>query len=101
MIDDHAAPLVPDVGRPVAPRGPAGPGARGVTGLERYRLAHRALPGRDLAGVELSIPLLGAVLQAPLLISAPAAARGVGRLARAATEHGLGLVLGGGERVLG
>jgi isopentenyl-diphosphate delta-isomerase len=71
---------------------------RPVTG--RYRLAHRALPGRDLAEVGLATPLLGAVLAAPLLLAAPAGERGIGRLARAASEHGLGLVLGGGERLL-
>jgi isopentenyl-diphosphate delta-isomerase len=73
---------------------------RYATGLERYRLAHRALPGRDLAEVGLATPLLGAVLAAPLLVAARAGARGIGRLARAASEHGLGLVLGGGERLL-
>jgi isopentenyl-diphosphate Delta-isomerase len=76
------------------------PGAgRYASGLERYRLAHRALPGRDLAEVGLATPLLGAVLAAPLLIAA-GRAHGIGRLARAASEHGLGLVVGGGERLL-
>jgi isopentenyl-diphosphate Delta-isomerase len=69
-----------------------------VTGLERYRLAHRALPGRDLAEVGLDTPLLGSVLAAPLLIAARAGA--VAPYGRAASEHGLGLVLGGGERLL-
>ena len=70
-----------------------------VTGLERYRLAHRALPGRDLAEIGLATPLMGAVLAAPLLIAAPAGAS-VGRLARAASEHGLGLVVGDGGALL-
>jgi isopentenyl-diphosphate delta-isomerase len=99
---DHAAPVVPDVEPPVSTSAPARrrPHPRGLTGLERYRLAHRALPGRDLAEVELGIPLLGAALAAPLVVSARAGARGFGRLARVATEHGLGLVLGGGEALL-
>lgn len=93
---------------PVGDAGAAGPargaGERAVaagaaTGLERYRLAHRALPGRDLAEVGLATPLMGAVLAAPLVIAAPAGAP-VGRLARAASEHGLGLVLGGGGELL-
>jgi isopentenyl-diphosphate delta-isomerase len=71
-----------------------------VTGLERYRLAHRALPGRDLAEVGLGTPLLGAVLAAPILIALPAGVTAIGRYARAASEHGLGLVLRGGERLL-
>jgi isopentenyl-diphosphate delta-isomerase len=79
-------------------RGGAEPTA--VTGLERYRLAHRALPGRDLGEVGLGTPLLGEVLAAPILISPPARATGIGRFARAASEHGLGLVLGGGHRLL-
>jgi isopentenyl-diphosphate delta-isomerase len=79
-----------------------GAGAAGgaVTGLERYRLAHRALPGRDLAEVGLGTPLLGAVLAAPIILALPAGATAIGRNARAASEHGLGLVLRGGERLL-
>ena len=71
-----------------------------ATGLEPYRLAHRALPGRDLAEVGLAAPLLGAVLAAPIVIVAPPGGTGIGRLARAATEHGLGLIVRGGERLL-
>ena len=98
MLDHRTGPLVPaavagGLTRPASRE-------RAVTGLERYRLAHRALPGRDLAEIGLATPLLGAVLAAPLLIAAPAGGRGIGRLARAASEHGLGLVLGGGERLL-
>jgi isopentenyl-diphosphate delta-isomerase len=100
MLDHRTVALMPDVGtgteaRLVRPRR----GDRAVTGLERYRLAHRALPGRDLAEVGLATPLLGTVLAAPLLVCAPAGARGIGRLARAASEHGLGLVVAG-DRLL-
>jgi isopentenyl-diphosphate delta-isomerase len=80
--------------------GAAAVAPRAVTGLERYRLAHRALPGRDLAEVGLGTPLLGAVLAAPILLAPPAEAGAIGRYARAASEHGLGLVLRGGERLL-
>ena len=58
-----------------------------VTGLEAHRLAHRALPGRDLAEVELGTLLLGAELAAPLVLAVPEGAR-------AATEQGLALVVG-------
>lgn len=40
-----------------------------TTGLERYRFVHQALPELDLAAINLRSPLLGKVLQAPLLIS--------------------------------
>ena len=56
----------------------------GETGLGRFRLAHRALPGRDLADVILRTRFLGAELAAPVLLG--------GGQARTATEHGLGLV---------
>ena len=72
--------------------GPAEP-AEAVTGLEAQRLAHRALPGRDLAQVELATPLLGAELAAPLVLTAPAAGDAA-PLARAATEQGLALIVG-------
>ena len=42
----------------------------GGTGLERFRLRHRALPERDLARVSLETSLLGARLGAPIVISA-------------------------------
>ena len=64
-----------------------------ATGLEAHRLSHRALPGRDLADVELATLLLGAELAAPLVLAAPAGAPAA-PLARAATEQGLGLVVG-------
>ncbi len=48
---------------------------RGETGLERFRLAHRALPGLDLAEVSLRTRLLGAELAAPVMLDG-ATARG-------------------------
>jgi isopentenyl-diphosphate Delta-isomerase len=77
----------------------------GGTGLERYRLRHRALPERDLTDVSLETDLLGARLGAPLLISAmtggtPEAEAVNAQLARAACEHGLALVLGSGRALL-
>jgi hypothetical protein len=57
---------------------------RGETGLEWFRLAHRALPGLDLAEVSLRTRLLGAELAAPVML--------MGDRARTATEHGLGLI---------
>jgi len=63
------------------------------TGLEGHRLAHRALPGRDLAEVELATALLGAELAAPLAVDVPAGAPAA-PFARAATEQGLALVVG-------
>ena len=77
----------------------------GGTGFERLRLRHRALPERDLADVSLETELLGARLGAPLLVSAmtggtPEAEVVNARLARAASEHGLALVLGSGRALL-
>ena len=77
----------------------------GSTGLERLALRHRALPERDLDDVSLHTDLLGARLEAPLLISAMTggtaeAGRINAALARAACEHGLGLVLGSGRALL-
>jgi isopentenyl-diphosphate delta-isomerase len=62
--------------------------------LDRFRLAHRALPGRDLAEVSLRTRLLGADLSAPVLVVAAEADRDV---ARAATEHGFGLIVRSGH----
>jgi isopentenyl-diphosphate delta-isomerase len=78
---------------------------RGTTGLERYRLRHRALPECDLAGVSLETELLGARLGAPLVVSAMTGGASESeavnaRLARAACEHGLALVLGSGRALL-
>ena len=75
------------------------------TGLESVRLAHRALPGRDLADVSLETSLLGITLGAPLIISAmtggtDAAGDVNDALARAACEHGTAMVLGSGRALL-
>jgi isopentenyl-diphosphate Delta-isomerase len=85
----------------------AGPGVAhvGGTGFEQIRLRHRALPERDLADVSLETSLLGARLGAPLVVSAMTggteeAAAINGELARAASEHGLALVLGSGRALL-
>lgn len=85
----------------------AGPGVLHTTGsgLGAVRLRHRALPGRDLEAVTLDVRLLGRELAAPLLISAmtggtPQAAVVNARLAEAAAERGLGLVLGSGRALL-
>ncbi|HEX8208346.1 MAG TPA: type 2 isopentenyl-diphosphate Delta-isomerase [Solirubrobacteraceae bacterium] len=74
-------------------------------GLEEVRLRHRALPGRDLRDVSLAVSFLGAELRAPLIVSAmtggtPAATSVNDRLARAASEHGVGMVLGSGRALL-
>jgi len=74
-------------------------------GLEGVRLRHRALPGRDLGDVDLGIELLGRRLAVPLLVSAMTGGTdeaGVlnARLARAAAEHGAGMVLGSGRALL-
>jgi isopentenyl-diphosphate delta-isomerase len=76
-----------------------------ATGLEHLRLRHRALPERDLAAVDLETVLLGRRLRAPLIVSAMTGgtdeAREINRrLARAAAEHGVALVLGSGRRLL-
>lgn len=85
----------------------AGPGVlhRVGAGLDEVRLRHRALPGRDLADVDLTTTLLGKTLQAPMVISAmtggtDAAAQINERLAEAAAEHGIGMTLGSGRRLL-
>jgi isopentenyl-diphosphate Delta-isomerase len=85
----------------------SGPGVAhsGGTGLEVVRLRHRALPERDLADVSLETSLLGARLGAPLVVSAMTGGTeeaGVinERLARAACEHGLAVVLGSGRALL-
>jgi isopentenyl-diphosphate Delta-isomerase len=85
----------------------AGPGvAHGsASGIAALRLRHRALPERDLGDVALDTTLLGHRLHAPLLVSAMTG--GVAeatlindRLARAAAEHGVGMVLGSGRALL-
>lgn len=77
----------------------------GTTGLERFRLRHRALPERDLADVDLSTTFLGHRLRAPLIISAMTGgtdrARVVNaRLGAAAAAHGLAMGLGSGRALL-
>jgi isopentenyl-diphosphate delta-isomerase len=76
------------------------------TGLGRVRLRHRALPERALDSVRLDATVIGRRLRAPLLISAMTggteqAAVINDRLIRAAGDHGIGLVLGSGRRLLG
>jgi isopentenyl-diphosphate delta-isomerase len=66
-----------------------GAGTAGDSGLERFRLSQRALPDRDLHEVSLRTRLLGAELAAPLVVWGDDPA-----LARAASEHGVGLVSG-------
>jgi len=85
----------------------AGPdvGHAGGTGFERVRLRHRALPERDLDEVSLETSLLGATLGAPLVVSAMTggteeAGQVNARLAAAAAEHRIALVLGSGRPLL-
>jgi isopentenyl-diphosphate delta-isomerase len=78
---------------------------RAGSGFERYRIRHRALPGHDLDDVDLTTTFLGRSLRAPLLVSSMTGgteyARTVNeRLARAASEAGLGMALGSGRAVL-
>lgn len=75
------------------------------TGLQDVRLRHRALPERALEAVELGTSLLGTALAAPFVVSAMTggtaeAERINAQLARAAAEHGVGLVLGSGRPLL-
>jgi len=74
-------------------------------GFEHYRIRHRALPGRDLAEVDLSVECLGRQLAAPLIISSMTGgterARQVNaRLSIAAQASGLAMGLGSGRAVL-
>jgi isopentenyl-diphosphate Delta-isomerase len=83
----------------------AGVGHRVGTGLDGVRLRHRALPERDLAEVGLQVELLGRRLEAPLLVSAMTggtreAATVNDRLAGAAFELGVAMVLGSGRALL-
>src|SRR3954469_18446400 len=85
----------------------AGPGVEHAlaSGLEGVRLRHRALPGRDLADVALRTELLGATLEAPLVVSAMTGgtdeAEAINRgLAAAAAAHGIALMLGSGRALL-
>ncbi|MDO9355459.1 MAG: alpha-hydroxy-acid oxidizing protein, partial [Solirubrobacteraceae bacterium] len=77
----------------------------GGNGLDRHRLIHRAMPGRDLDQVDLATSLLGRPLDAPVVISAmtggtPAAGVINARLAEAAARHGVALALGSGRALL-
>src|SRR3954453_19232056 len=77
----------------------------GASGLEGVRLRHRALPGRDLADVDVVTTLLGRRLDAPLLVSAmtggtPGAALVNDRLGAAATAHGTAMALGSARALL-
>ncbi|OGO06521.1 MAG: type 2 isopentenyl-diphosphate Delta-isomerase [Chloroflexi bacterium RBG_13_56_8] len=70
-----------------------------TTGLERYQLVHRALPEIALEQVDTRTRFLGRDLAAPLLVSAmtggtPLAGEVNRRLASAAQELGLAMVLG-------
>lgn len=76
-----------------------------TTGLERYALRARALPGRDLDGVDTGTTVLGHRLRAPLLVSCMTGgvseAGAVNRaLAAAAQHHGVALGLGSGRVLL-
>jgi isopentenyl-diphosphate delta-isomerase len=78
---------------------------RSGTGLDAIRLRHRALPERDLAAVGLTTELFGARLGAPVFVSAMTGGTAESttinrRLARAAADHGIALVLGSGRRLL-
>lgn len=75
------------------------------TGLDDVRVLPRALPERALSDVDLSLPLWGRTLAAPLLLSCMTGgtteAGAVNRsLAVAAQEHGLALGLGSGRVLL-
>ncbi|MFM7553503.1 MAG: type 2 isopentenyl-diphosphate Delta-isomerase [Actinomycetota bacterium] len=72
---------------------------RGGSGLDEVRLRHRALPGRDLAQVDLAANLLGRRLGAPVIVSAMTGGSEASRvvnveLLEAATEHGAAMILG-------
>lgn len=79
---------------------------RGITtGLERYRLNARALPGSALDDVELSTDVFGRRLRAPLLISCMTGGTSEAgpvnlALAEAAQQHGIALGLGSGRVLL-
>jgi isopentenyl-diphosphate delta-isomerase len=69
------------------------------TGLERWTLRHRALPGHDLDEVDLATSLFGRALRWPVMISSmtggsPSTARVNRRLAAAAERHRVAMALG-------
>ena len=70
-----------------------------TTGLERYRLQHRALPELSLAEVTTRTRFLGKALEAPLLVSSMTGGTALARrinmnLAAAAQEHGIAMGVG-------
>lgn len=70
-----------------------------TTGLERFRLPHRALPELNLADVTARTRFLGKTLEAPLLISSMTGGTALARrinlnLAAAAQEHGIAMGVG-------
>ena len=83
--------------------------AKGISnGFETYTFEHCALPDIDFKDVDLSMPLFGKVLKAPILISSmtggtPKALKVNQRLAEIAQEINLGkhLLLGQGEEQTG
>ena len=76
-----------------------------TTGLERVRLAARALPGRDLEEVDTTVRAFGHTLAAPVVVSCmtggTSEAGPVNRaLATAAQEVGVAVGLGSGRVLL-
>ena len=76
-----------------------------VTGFDAYAFDHQALPECDLAGVDLTVPLLGRDLAAPLIVSCmtggtPEAGRINQTLARVAQTYGLAMGLGSGRALI-
>jgi len=70
-----------------------------TTGLEKYRFTHEALPEISLADVDLSLPLFGKHLRAPILISSMTGGTEEAgeinqRLAEAAQETGIAMGVG-------
>lgn len=68
-------------------------------GFDRIRLRHRALPGGDLADVDLGTELLGCRLDVPLVVSAMTGGSEASRVVNvellvAAEEHGAAMILG-------
>ncbi len=70
-----------------------------TTGLEKYRFVHQALPELNLADINLSQPLFGKLLKAPILISSmtggTSEAAAINKvLAQCAQESGIAMGLG-------
>jgi len=71
----------------------------GLTGLERYRLKHKALPEVDLGKIDTSVSFLKKKLEYPFIIEAMSGGNKEGELvnkvmAKAAQKYGLGLGVG-------